>query len=118
MAAKRKPFGQNGAKQCTTKARSTGEQCKNPALQGVSTCRVHGGLRWALEKAQKADSRVKPFVTDGASAKRYHASVAFSVDLNACGIEIPQNQRIELEKSHVGARGRKIEALLNRELNR
>ena len=30
------------AKRCTARVRSTGEQCKNPAVSGYSVCRMHG----------------------------------------------------------------------------
>lgn len=31
------------AKQCKAKANRTGERCKNPAVDGLDVCRVHGG---------------------------------------------------------------------------
>ena len=29
--------------QCTAHARTTGEQCRNPAMNGATVCRMHGG---------------------------------------------------------------------------
>ncbi len=32
------------ATRCTGRAKTTGEQCKNPAVSGKDKCRIHGGL--------------------------------------------------------------------------
>jgi len=33
----------NDAPRCTARAKTTGEQCKNPAVAGSDKCRMHGG---------------------------------------------------------------------------
>jgi hypothetical protein len=33
------------AKRCTAKAKSTGQQCENPAAYGCRTCRFHGARK-------------------------------------------------------------------------
>ena len=38
------------ARQCQAKAKSTGEQCKNPAMKGKDVCRLHGGKAGAPPK--------------------------------------------------------------------
>ena len=35
----------NVKKQCTAKAKSTGNRCNNPAAYACMTCRLHGGRR-------------------------------------------------------------------------
>ena len=35
----------NIKKQCTAKAKSTGDRCCNPAAYGCATCRLHGARR-------------------------------------------------------------------------
>lgn len=35
----------NGAKQCQVMTKRTGQQCKNPAAYGCSSCRMHGSHR-------------------------------------------------------------------------
>lgn len=41
---------------CTAKARSTGEQCKNPPIKGATVCRMHGGSAPQVKK--KAQERL------------------------------------------------------------
>jgi hypothetical protein len=54
--AKRTPFGcfaeGSGRRQCQGIARSTGLQCRDVAVQDARYCRKHGGMTWALRKAQ------------------------------------------------------------------
>jgi hypothetical protein len=38
------------AKQCNAKAKSTGSRCKNPAILGMTKCRMHGGKSLKGEK--------------------------------------------------------------------
>jgi hypothetical protein len=98
---------------CVAIARNSGERCKCPAVTGAKCCRFHGGLQWAFKAAKEANPRVEMAVRPQTIKKRFEASVAFSDVLNECGIEIPRKVMLNLSKSHIGARGRKIEEFLN-----
>jgi len=43
-----------GVPRCVAIARTTGERCKGPALQGADRCRMHGGHKKAYAAASKA----------------------------------------------------------------
>src|ERR1051326_5995078 len=50
----------NSAPRCTATAKTTGKQCRGPAVRGRSTCRMHGGTSrgpitaQGLEKSRRA----------------------------------------------------------------
>jgi hypothetical protein len=56
--------GHPSRRQCIAKARSTGKQCKQDAMQGASTCHMHGGHVHAYRAAgvtwSKATMRSAP----------------------------------------------------------
>lgn len=98
---------------CVAIARHSGKKCSQPAVKGAKCCRFHGGLQWALKAAQELNPRVEMAVRPSTIKRRFEASVAFSDVLNECGMEIPRGVKLTLSKSHIGARGRKIESFLN-----
>ena len=62
------------ARQCKAKAKSSGQQCKNPAVEGREVCRVHGGSsgtgrppihgRYSVHKRQSLQGKIEQFYND------------------------------------------------------
>ncbi|AYJ74784.1 hypothetical protein CSW25_07060 [Thermus scotoductus] len=48
------PYLPNGAQRCQARSKSTGQQCKNPAVSGYSVCSVHGaGTRVRVARGER-----------------------------------------------------------------
>lgn len=62
------------APRCTAKAKSTGKRCHNPAVNGRSVCRLHGGNagrplihgRYSVEHRKSLEEKVQKFLEDPA----------------------------------------------------
>jgi hypothetical protein len=105
-------FGAGAHQICDCVAKSTGMTCKNVAVSGERTCRVHGGTAARNRRNGTLGAGCRPDV-------QYHASLANSVDLRAYLEELdPQMVKKVMAEDHVSARGRKIHELLNRDLRR
>lgn len=115
MMAAAKPIGQNGAKQCKAKARSTGERCKGLAVTGAECCRHHGGYAHAFRRARAAGKPILPAKSDSRAARAYYCSVAHDEEYSE--ITIDNKPEVKGEKFSLSARGRKIAAEATRRLN-
>ena len=105
-------FGSGAHRVCECMNRKTQMRCKAVAVTGSKACRFHGGSTKLYRggKKDKLPSQLE---------RAYHASLAFSDDLGAYleGHE-PSKVAEVLREELVGARGRKLHELLNRDLNR
>lgn len=58
-------------RRCSARARSTGNQCLNPAAFGCSSCRLHGAWKGAKTRVGKAHSQYKHGERTKAAIKKY-----------------------------------------------
>jgi hypothetical protein len=101
---------------CSCKARSTGQQCKNPAAFGTKVCKMHGARREHARRNQfttrKAEDASCPPEAAIRLERRYLCSLALSDDLNAL---LGDQQATKLAKinriERVSARGRALHNL-------
>jgi hypothetical protein len=115
VVTKRLPIHLNpNVRRCTAIARSTGLKCQLPAVTGAQCCRMHGGLRWAVEAARKADSRAKAVVRPKTAETRYACSVALSEAVERELDLLPKSEKVRIENLPLGARGRARHAALRR----
>jgi hypothetical protein len=63
-------------RQCTVRARSTGNQCLNPAAFGCKSCRVHGARRKETVKAGKDHPQYKHGEKTQEAIQRYRTTMA------------------------------------------
>ena len=62
-------------RRCSARARSTGNQCLNPAAFGCSSCRVHGAWNGAKIRVGKAHPRYKHGERTKEATSKYRASM-------------------------------------------
>ena len=62
-------------RQCTVRARSTGNQCLNPAAFGCKTCRYHGARRRETIKAGEHHPQFKHGERSQEAISKYRASM-------------------------------------------
>ena len=70
-------------RRCSVRARSTGNQCLNPAAFGCSSCRVHGARRRETVKVGKAHPQYKHGERTRKAISNYRASMLQLQDIEA-----------------------------------
>lgn len=117
----RTPFGQfvdgDGRTQCKAVARSTGLRCRQNAIQGAECCQFHGGLRYLERRIAKAGGRVAAHCVPTPNVKRRY-DVACAFELDHLSDKLSKAERTELSQMGLSARGRKLQEVARRELNR
>ncbi len=116
-------FGSGAHKQCTAKNRKTKLQCKNPAAYGMPVCCSHGARPPEARRGRNSSELTRgvglPLVTPERAERRYLASLAFCEAINDEVSKYHPTAVKEIDREErVGARGRKIHDLLNRDLRR
>ncbi len=117
----RTPFGcfteGDGRTQCESVARSTGERCRCNAVKGTTRCKVHGGM-WRLEEtiAKQGPHIAKHSQIDRKRSRQYDIACAYALD--ELSPKLAQSEKGQHHCRSLSARGRKLRALAQRELNR
>ena len=72
-------------RRCEAKARSTGNQCLNPAAFGCKTCRYHGARRKETVKVGKAHPQYKHGERTKETIQKYRKAMLELQELEAIG---------------------------------
>ncbi len=75
-------------RRCSAQARSTGNQCLNPAAFGCKTCRYHGARRRETVKVGKAHPQYKHGERTQEAIKKYRATMSELQTLERLGHEL------------------------------
>lgn len=116
--ARRTAFGcftpDSGRRQCQGVARSTGKRCGCDAVTGSEYCHLHGGARFLERRAQEWNPGARLAPGRNKAGRRLLAAIGAG--------ELPEGfpshvGRIAVSELSSTARGRLVEAWLNRELD-